>query len=252
MEFTFSDRTIAVNVPTHAALEREVRNRFRTRRGFALATVNLDHLAKMARDPGFARAYEGQDLVVADGRPIVTLSRIAGRPVELLPGSDLVEPLCRWAACEAVSVAMVGSTQEVLDTAAATLEADVPGLEVALKIAPSQGFDPNGEEATGILRQLEAAGIGLCFLAFGAPKQEMLVFRGRDLAPSTGFASVGAGLDFLGGGQVRAPRWMRRSGLEWLWRALGDPGRMIPRYLRCAAILPGQVAQARRLRRRAG
>ena len=91
--------------------------------------------------------------------------------------------------------------------------------------------------------------MGLCLLALGAPKQEQLAARGREMTPRTGFASIGAGLDFLGGGQRRAPSWMRRIGIEWLWRALSSPRRMIPRYMRCVAILPGQVTQALKLRR---
>lgn len=71
---------------------------FQTRRGFALATVNLDHLVKMRSSPAFLKAYAAQDFVVADGRPIVWLSQLAQRPVALMPGSDMVLPLCRWAA----------------------------------------------------------------------------------------------------------------------------------------------------------
>ena len=250
MQFTFGGQTITINVATRAALEQEVRDRFRAGRGFALATVNLDHLVKMRGSPAFTDAYAQQDLVVADGRPIVWLSKLARRPVALMPGSDLITPLCQWAAGEGAPVALVGSTAQVLDTAAAALAEQVPGLDITLKIAPPQGFDPMGAEADAILDRLNAAGIQLCFLALGAPKQEQLAARGRAAAPATGFASIGAGLDFIGGGQRRAPRWMQRTGLEWLWRALANPLRLGPRYARCAAILPGQAGQALKLRRR--
>ena len=249
MQFRFSDQVITINVPTRAALERRVRDCLRRERGFALATVNLDHLVKMSASARFAQVYARQDMVVADGRPIVGLSRIAGRPVELMPGSDMVLPLCRWAAAEGRAIALVGSTAQALADAERALCDGVPGLVVALRIAPPQGFDPSGAEADAILKQLDAAGVGLCFLALGAPKQETLALRGRQLAPRVGFASVGAGLDFLGGHQRRAPRWMRRVGLEWLWRAASSPLRLVPRYLKCALILPGQVLAARRLRR---
>ena len=79
------------------------------------------------------------------------------------------------------------------------------------------------------------------------------VFR---LAPGTefidkltgGFANFGAGLDFLAGNQTRAPRWMRALALEWLWRAMTNPRRMLPRYAACFAILPGQIVAALKLR----
>lgn len=248
MQFRFSGQTISINMPTRDALLAELRRRFRAGEGFALATVNLDHLAKMRVSPDFVAIYAAQDLVVADGWPIVALSKLAGRPVELMPGSDLILPICRLAAEEAMPVALVGSTEVALADAKQSLQGQVPGLNIALSIAPSGVFDPMGDEAAEILKRLDREGIRLCFLALGAPKQESLAARGRGLAPAVGFASIGAGLDFLGGHQVRAPRWMRRVGLEWLWRMLSSPARMVPRYARCFAVLPGQSFKALRLR----
>lgn len=248
MQFRFSGKTISINMPTRDALLAELRRRFRAGEGFALATVNLDHLAKMRVSPDFVAIYAAQDLVVADGWPIVALSKLAGRPVELMPGSDLILPICRLAAEETMPVALVGSTEVALADAKLSLQGQVPGLNIALSIAPSGVFDPMGDEAAEILKRLDREGIRLCFLALGAPKQESLAARGRGLAPAVGFASIGAGLDFLGGHQVRAPRWMRRVGLEWLWRMLSSPARMVPRYARCFAVLPGQSFKALRLR----
>ena len=250
MEFDFADQRILVNIATRSALMEAVTRLFRASQGFALATINLDHLVKLAGSPAFRAAYAGQDMVVADGRPIVTLSRLAMRPVELMPGSDLILPLCRLAAREGVRVALVGSTDAALADAAQALGEQVAGLEIALCIAPSGAFDPGGDEAGRILNRLSETGIGLCFLALGAPKQEMLAYRGRSIAPDVGFASIGAGLDFLGGHQRRAPPLVCRLGLEWLWRALGSPMRLGPRYVKCLLILPGQAIQALRLRGR--
>jgi exopolysaccharide biosynthesis WecB/TagA/CpsF family protein len=246
--FEFQGRRITVNMPTRAALESEVLRRFSAGEGFALATVNLDHLVKLAQSRDFLEAYLGQDLVVADGRPIVWLSQLAKRPVELMPGSDMVLPLCRLAAAAGVPVALVGSTDVALADAKAHLEARVPGLDLAWCHAPSGVFDPQGDEAGEILKELNSRGIRLCFLALGAPKQESLAHRGRQEAPLVGFASIGAGLDFLGGHQKRAPLWVRKIAMEWLWRALSSPARMLPRYAKCFAILPGQIWKALRIR----
>lgn len=246
--FEFQDQRITVNMPTRAALESEVLRRFSAGEGFALATVNLDHLVKLAHSRAFLEAYLGQDLVVADGRPIVWLSQLAKRPVELMPGSDMVLPLCRLAAAAGVPVALVGSTDLALADAKSHLEARVPGLDLAWCHAPSGVFDPHGPEAGEILKELNSRGIRLCFLALGAPKQESLAHRGRQEAPLVGFASIGAGLDFLGGHQKRAPLWVRKIAMEWLWRALSSPARMLPRYAKCFAILPGQIWKALRNR----
>lgn len=250
MKFEFGDQTVNVNVATQADLMAEIRRRWRAGQGFALATVNLDHLVKMNGSPDFARIYAAQDLVVADGRPIVWLSRLAGAQVNLLPGSDLVLPLGRQAAEAGARVALVGSTQAALDDAAHALEQAAPGIEIVQRTAPAARFDPAGAEADAILGQLAANRVQLCLLALGAPKQETLALRGRDRAPMVGFASIGAGLDFLGGHQVRAPKWMRRLALEWLWRATQSPRRLGPRYARSFAILPRQIIRA--LRQRGG
>lgn len=249
MEFSFSPHVVAVNVPDRAALMSEVARRFAGGEGFALATINLDHLVKLRRDPAFAAAYAAQDLVVADGNPIVWLSRIAGRPVELLPGSDLVVPLAQAAAAAGVPVALLGSTAPALDAAAAELVRRVPGLQVAARIAPPMGFDPDSPAAAEMLAQIAQSGARLVFLALGAPKQERLAARGRALVPQAGFASIGAGLDFLAGTQTRAPEWARRFALEWLWRMLMSPRRLARRYAECALILPGEALRALRLRR---
>lgn len=102
--FQFDDTQITVNVPSRDQLLSEVSDRFTAGEGFALATINLDHLVKLKSSDTFRRAYARQDLIVADGNPIVWLGKMAGAALELLPGSDLVVPLaelagtrgCRW------------------------------------------------------------------------------------------------------------------------------------------------------------
>ncbi|WP_226780956.1 WecB/TagA/CpsF family glycosyltransferase [Oceaniglobus trochenteri] len=237
-------------MPTRDHLFAAIRDRFAGGQGFALATINLDHIVKMRRSGDFLDAYCRQDMVVADGNPIVWLSRLAGDPVDLIPGSELVVPLCELARDCGVSVALVGSTQDALERAGRALGEQVPGVDIVLRHAPSGVFDPGGSEAGAILAELNASGAGLCFLALGAPKQEAFAARGRRDAPTVGFASIGAGLDFLAGRQVRAPRWVRAIAMEWLWRTVQSPARMLPRYAACFAVLPGQVFAA--LRKRVG
>lgn len=248
MKFRAGDHDVTVTIDGWPALERALRTRFAAGEGFALATLNLDHLTKL-RIPGpFRAAYDAQDLVTADGNPIVWCSRLAGQPVALLPGSDMILPICRIAAEMDVPLGLVGSTDDSLAGAAEALEAQVPGLRVVAKVAPPMGFDPAGAAADEILRGLSAAGVRLCFLALGAPKQEILAARGRQIAPEIGFASIGAGLDFLSGQQTRAPAWVRRLALEWLWRLLGSPRRMASRYGVAFRDLPGHLWRSWRMR----
>ncbi|SEP94846.1 WecB/TagA/CpsF family glycosyltransferase [Thalassovita taeanensis] len=248
MKFHVGAYVVKVGVPDRAALEKRVLDRFAQGDGFALATLNLDHLVKLRTDADFRSAYAAQDFIVADGNPIVWMSRLAQQPVTLMPGSDLVLPLTQLCATHNVPVALLGSTQDSLNRAAKVLQAKVPGLSIACCIAPPFGFDPQGPEADRILAQLAASGARLCFLALGAPKQELLAARGRELTPQIGFASIGAGLDFLSGSQTRAPRWVRRLALEWLWRMLSSPRRMVGRYGKSFTILPGHMLRALKAR----
>ncbi|MEM9247683.1 MAG: WecB/TagA/CpsF family glycosyltransferase [Pseudomonadota bacterium] len=248
---------IAVPTPaqgfvTRAVLLADVRARLTGGRGFSIATLNLDHAVKLRRMPEFVAAYATQTHVTADGNPIVWVERLAGRSVELVTGADLVLPLARQAADAGRGVALVGSTPDALERASAHLQERVPGLRISAQIAPAFGFDPTGEEASALARRLaEDDTLGLVFLALGAPKQEIFAAHLLNAAPRLGIASVGAGLDFLAGAQRRAPRVVRRAGLEWLWRLLHDPRRLTGRYARCAALLPGMGARALRVRWRA-
>ncbi|MDX1781765.1 MAG: WecB/TagA/CpsF family glycosyltransferase [Thalassovita sp.] len=244
MKFWVGDYDIDINIAGRAALERAVTARFKAREGFALATLNMDHLDKLRHDAAFRAAYAAQDLVVADGNPIVWMSKLAGRPVDLMPGSDLMMPLARLCAAQDVPVALVGSTEDSLSRAAEVLRQETPGLDIAICIAPPFGLDPEGDDAREILGKVSDSGARFCFLALGAPKQERFAALGRQAAPQVGFASIGAGLDFLAGSQRRAPRWVRKLAMEWLWRLLSSPKRLTGRYARNFMILPGHVIRS--------
>lgn len=239
---------VTVNVPDWVALERHISSRLRAGDGFSLATINLDHLVKLRQDRRFRDAYAAQDLVVADGNPIVWMSKLAGRPVSLIPGSDAILPLVRIAAAHHKTLALVGSTDDTLAAAKTYLEREVPGTRIVATIAPPMGFDPVGGSADEVLDALQAVDADIAFLALGAPKQELFAAYGRGKLDHVGFISIGAGLDFFSGAQVRAPAWVRAIAMEWLWRAVSQPARLIPRYAKCFKILPVELIHALKLR----
>lgn len=230
---------VRITHPRRDELMEDLAARLAQGRGFTLATLNLDHIVKLRSDARFQTAYLAQTHVVADGNPIVWLGRLAGQAIDLIPGSELVEPLAAQAARAGVPVAFVGSTEPVLEQAARVLKARHPGLQVSLCLSPSFGFDPDGTEAAEVVRRIGMSGAGLCLLALGAPRQEIFAARAAPALPRCGFASIGAGLDFIAGHQVRAPFFARAVAMEWAWRLASDPRRLGARYFRCAAALPG-------------
>lgn len=241
---------VTVTIPTRAALMSSIRRHLEEERGFSVATLNLDHVVKLTYDPAFRAAYAAHTHVIADGNPIVWLSRLAGQEtVSLVPGSELISPLAEIAAYLDVPVALVGGTQTSLDNAAAALCAQHTGLRIVLCHAPSMGFDPSGTEADRVIAAIESSGARMVFLALGAPRQECFAAHAQAVLSECGFLSIGAGLDFVSGAQTRAPVWARKLAVEWLWRLLGNPTRLAARYGRCLLILPGLTLRALRTRK---
>ena len=239
---------IRVNVTSQHGLLQDLEQRLCKKQGFCLATLNLDHVVKLRQPGPFRDAYTKHTHVTADGRPIVWLSRLAGHSVQLIPGSDLMLPLIELAARRKVPIAFFGSSQDALDRAAETLLAQFPGLNIAARIAPPMGFDPQSALADTFIAQIRASGAQLVFLALGAPKQEVFATRAFEVMPQVGFASIGAGVDFIAGEQTRAPRIVRALAGVWLWRLSQDPSRLLSRYLACFAILPSLTSRAIRAR----
>lgn len=244
MKFWIRSYSIEVNTPDWNSLKSKISQRFSAGQGFALATLNIDHLVKLETNAVFQQAYADHEFVVADGNPIVWMSKLAGNAVELQPGSDLIFPLARLSAEMNMPIALIGSREDSLNRAAIALREAVPGLKIVYQCAPTMGFNPTGAEADSILKAAQSAGARLCFLALGAPKQEVFAAYGRHNAPRLGFASIGAGLDFLSGDQQRAPLWVRKLAMEWLWRMLSNPGRLLGRYMRGFVVLPGHMIRS--------
>lgn len=244
-------QSVTVNVSTQENLLADLKQRFQNKTGFCIATLNLDHVAKLRSSPEFAEAYLNHTHVTADGNPIVWLSRLAGQHVNLLPGSDLILPVAALAVETGVPVAFLGSTDAALTKAAEALKAQFPKIEITTRIAPPMGFDPQGAQADAYIETLRRSGAALCFVALGAPKQEIFATRASRALPQMGFLSIGAGLDFLSGDQQRAPQVVRFFAMEWLWRLALNPRRLARRYGACIAILPRLFGHAlsTRLRR---
>lgn len=239
-----TEPSITVNVATSGELLADLNQRMKEGREFSVATLNLDHTVKLRNDADFRAAYASHSHITADGNPIVWLSKLAGQKVDLIPGSELIDPVVALAAQNNVPTAMIGSTEQTLDVAAQKLIERYPNLRVVSQIAPPMGFDPTGQEADAAIATLKTAGAGLVLVAFGAPKQERFAAYAQQHMPNCGFLSIGAGLDFIAGTQKRAPVWVRKLAAEWLWRLSTNPARLFRRYGACIAILPQHTRTA--------
>jgi len=200
-------------------------------RGY-IVTPNTDHVVRYHRDPEFRRAVDGAWLRLADGMPVVWASRLLGRPLpERVTGSDLLPELCRLAAERGYSVFLLGGREGVARRAADTLRSRYRGLKVAGTYTPVEGFaqDPQDQEAA--VEAVNRATPDILFVGVGSPAQELWVYRNWGRLRVRVAVCCGAALDYAAGSQPRAPLWMRRAGLEWLWRVVHEPRRLWRRYL---------------------
>jgi len=204
-------------------------------RGGTVFTLNLDHLVKLRDHMRFRAAYQRATYVSADGAPVVTMAKQLGEPVERVTGADLVAPLARAAAEAGIPVFLFGTGDLVRDRAAERLRGESPGLVIAGSESPPLGFDPESRAAREAAQRIAASGAGICFVALGAPKQELFANLAVSRAPHVMFVCIGAALDFIAGASRRAPTLWQRAGLEWAWRVLQEPRRLAARYARSLA-----------------
>lgn len=197
----------------------------RGQRGW-LCTVNVAILMMMRRNPFLQAFTDRAALVVADGQPIVWSSRLAGvRIPERVTGVDLVDVLCERAAREGKRVYLLGSTAAVIAAAARELTRQYPTLRVDY----ADGYF-DGEEARRRAERIAASRSDILFVAMGVPRQERFISEQWDRL-NVGIAiGVGGTFDVVAGLRMRAPGWVQRIGLEWLFRLAQEPRRLFARY----------------------
>ena len=193
-----------------------------------VVTPNVLHMVRLLEDPAtmqplFERAWR----VFCDSRVLSRLARLGGLRLPVVTGSDLTARLVARAAEQRLTVAVVGPT--AADCAA--LRARYPGLNV-VSHTPPMGFIASEHEVQKCVDFVVKAQAPLVFLAVGMPQQEMLARRIAEQPQARGVGlCIGASIDFLTGKQLRAPVWMQKASLEWLYRLLSNPQRLASRYL---------------------
>jgi N-acetylglucosaminyldiphosphoundecaprenol N-acetyl-beta-D-mannosaminyltransferase len=184
------------------------------------------------RDEAIRRIHNRAGLVTPDGMPMVWLSRLNGHAdVEQVCGSDLMAACCARSVSGGHRHFFYGGGAGVAQRLADRLCSRYPGLRVAGTYTPPFGT-VSGALDQAIVGEINAAGPDIVWVGLSTPKQErwMDAHVGRLNAPA--LIGVGAAFDFHAGLKQRAPRWMQRSGLEWLFRLGAEPRRLWRRYLR--------------------
>lgn len=221
------------NVTMREAVAKIVVMARRTDRPRYVCTGNLDHLVTLQRDREFALIYGDADLVLADGMPIVWLSRwCSGGPLkERVAGSDLFWELAHASHEEGIRLFFLGGSPGSAAGAAEALRNRYPDACVSGMYCPSFAeFGSEAEEAR-IHDAIREARPDVLLVAFGAPKQEKWIVSTLDRHRVPVSIGVGGSFEMACGVVQRAPQWMQRCGLEWTHRLLQEPSRMWRRYL---------------------
>lgn len=196
-----------------------------------VVTPNLDHIVIIEKDMLFAEIYQNADLIVADGKPLIWISKYLKNPIkEKISGSDLFPQICKLAAEKHYSIFILGAAEGVADKAARNLIKKNSGLSIVGTYSPKFGFEKDNVELDIIKNRIMNAKPDILAVSLGSPKGEKFIYKhlkeyGIPLA-----ISIGATIDFEAGNVKRAPHWMSNYGLEWLFRITQDPKRLVKRY----------------------
>jgi N-acetylglucosaminyldiphosphoundecaprenol N-acetyl-beta-D-mannosaminyltransferase len=198
-----------------------------------IVTLNPEMLVAAHDDPTFRQILNDAHLNVADGAGLTLAARWLGHPLrERVTGSDGIFRLAAHCAERDYRPFLLGAAPRVAQIVAERLTASYPRLEVAGTYAGT----PSTEDEDGIIARVRAAEPDLLFVAYGVPEEERWIARNLDRLGVPVVIGVGGAFDFVAGVAERAPVWMRRVGLEWLYRLFREPWRWrrqlaLPRFV---------------------
>ncbi|MBK1649289.1 WecB/TagA/CpsF family glycosyltransferase [Rhabdochromatium marinum] len=209
-----------------------------------IVTVNVDFLTNALgwtpwsapRHPELLEILRRADLVTADGMPVVWLARLLGTPLRgRVTGADLVPALAAALAHSEQSLYLLGGKGDIGRQAADKLVTAYPGLRIAGVYSPfvqteGEAMLLSDEEDAEIVERINAVAPDVLLIGFGNPKQEIWFHRNRHRLKAGVSIGIGGTFEFIVGRVVRAPKWMQRTGLEWIWRISQDPKRLWKRY----------------------
>jgi N-acetylglucosaminyldiphosphoundecaprenol N-acetyl-beta-D-mannosaminyltransferase len=198
-----------------------------------IITVNPEFVMTAQHNAEFRQTINAAALVVADGIGVVWATRYLKAPVpERITGVDTLVVLAERCAERGYRLYLLGAAPGVAQEAATRLQSLLPNLQIAGTYAGS----PAPSEEAEIIKRIAMAQADVLCVAYGAPAQDLWISRNLAHLPVALAMGVGGAYDFLSGHQRRAPRWLQRLGLEWLYRLYREPWRWrrmlaIPRFM---------------------
>jgi N-acetylglucosaminyldiphosphoundecaprenol N-acetyl-beta-D-mannosaminyltransferase len=196
-----------------------------------VSVCNVHTVIECRRDRELRRIINGSGMATPDGMPLVwACRRLGNRDVTRVCGSDLMLAFCEYSVTRGYSHFFYGGATWVAQELASDLQHRFPGLKVAGAYTPPL-LELGSIEQPTVIKAINDARPDVVWVGLGTPKQDYWVDKHRPLLNAPVLVPVGAAFDFHTGRVSRAPIWMQRMGLEWLFRLSQEPGRLAYRYL---------------------
>lgn len=201
---------------------------------YLVAAADVHVVTLGVHDRSYGAVLEKMDVICPDGMPVVwKLNRAlpeGGRRAERVSGPDLMEALT-GADQPGLSHFLLGGEERTLEILAARLKEKNPAFRLAGMYSPP--FRSWTEDDLKDMREaIAASGANVVWVGLGCPKQERWMAEQKELLPPAVYAGVGAAFAFHAGTVKRAPLWMQKNSLEWLYRIYREPGRLLKRYVK--------------------
>lgn len=198
--------------------------------GDYICVANVHTTVTAYEDESYRSIQNGGIMAIPDGGPLSSLGRKRGATnMERTTGPSYMGEVLKESVSQGWTHYFYGSSQETLDKLKSALEKKYPGLKIAGMYSPP--FRPmTDEEDQTIVEAINKTSPDFLWVGLGAPKQEiwMAAHQGKVKGLMVG---VGAAFDYYAGNIERAPEWMQKSNLEWVYRLLQDPKRLFKRYM---------------------
>jgi N-acetylglucosaminyldiphosphoundecaprenol N-acetyl-beta-D-mannosaminyltransferase len=200
-------------------------------------TPNIDHLVRLQKDKEFYEIYKKAEFIICDSRIIQKISFLLGSGIkEAIPGSDLFPDFCieasKYSEKKHKIFILGGTTNKITKKAKENINNFANNEIVVDYLSPPFNFEYDEEYLEMVVKRINDSKSNVLAVGLGSPKQEKLIFEIKNKLPNIElYFAIGATIDFLSGEVKRAPQWVQKLSLEWLYRLIQNPKRLIKRYL---------------------
>lgn len=232
MNDRYKIKNVAINITDLNDAVRKIQKKAENKSPGYVCVTNVRSVYFGNHDSEFCKILNNSFLTVPDGKPLEWYARIAGlKQVKRTSGPDLFEQICQLSESKRYTHFFYGSTPDVIEKVKKNLLKKYPKLEIVGAISPP--FRPVEELASDeIIKQINDLKPTFVWVGLGAPKQEHFINLVINKVTTSLFIGVGLVFDYQAGTVKRAPKWMQRNGLEWLYRNVQQP----KRYLKISSL----------------